>query len=91
MGQLTWSDFSNSALTMNGLLADLLSNPADPNSILGNYGLSPLSSSDVDRWQQVLASTAETPTHREILEYIAQLLPASGTDKPATTTAPPMW
>ncbi len=91
MGQLKWNDFSNSALTMNGLLADLLSNPADPNSILNNYGLSPLSSSDVDRWQQVLASTSETPTQKEVLAYIAQLLPGPGTDKPTTNTAPPMW
>jgi hypothetical protein len=91
MGQLTWEDFSNSALTTNGLLADLLSNPDDPNSVLGDYGLSPLSSSDVDRWQQVLASTDATPTQREVLEYIAQLLPGGAGDKPATNTAPPMW
>lgn len=91
MAELTWSDFSNSALTVNGLLADLLSNPGDPNSVLTDYGLSSLSSSDVDRWQQVLASTSEIPTQREILEYIAQLLPAAGADKPTTTTAPPMW
>ena len=91
MGQLTWKDFSNSALTTNGLLADLILNPDDPNSVLNNYGLSPLSSSDVDRWQQVLASTADTPTQREILEYIAQLLPGPAGDKPTTTTAPPMW
>ena len=91
MGQLTWEDFSNSALTTNGLLADLLSNPDDPNSVLGDYGLSQLSSSDVDRWQQVLASTDATPTQREVLEYIAQLLPSANVDKPASNTAPPMW
>ena len=91
MAQLTWNEFSNAALTTSGLLSDLLSNPDDPNAVLTSYGLGELSSSDVAQWQNVLASTAYSPTHKDILQYIAQLLPSPGSDAPVSHSAPPTW
>ncbi|HET6271346.1 MAG TPA: hypothetical protein VFG32_00040, partial [Bacteroidota bacterium] len=73
MAQLTWQEFNDSALTTNGLLADLLADPGNPNGVLKNYGLSPLSSADATRWQDILASRSESPSRKEILEYIAGL------------------
>jgi len=88
---LTWQEFNDSALTTNGLLADLLADPGSTNLILQNYGLDPLSSDDVARWQDVLASTSESPTRKEILEYIAGLLPGATSDAMMRNSAPPTW
>lgn len=91
MAELTWDEFSKAALTTQGLLTDLLATPDDPNSILEQFGLAPLSSTDVTRWQQTLASTGETPTRREILEYISILLPGAPGDIMMRTEPPPTW
>jgi hypothetical protein len=91
MAQLSWDDFSSAALTTQGLLAELLAAPDDPNSILTKFGLEQLSSTDVNRWQQTLASTVESPTRREILEYISKLLPGTAGDAMMQSEPPPTW
>jgi len=91
MAQLTWQEFNDSALTTNGLLADLLADPGNPNGVLKNYGLSPLSSADATRWQDILASRSESPSRKEILEYIAGLLPGATSDAMMRNSAPPTW
>jgi hypothetical protein len=91
MAQLTWNEFSTAALTMNGLLSDLLANANDPNSVLKSYGLGELSLSDVTRWQDVLASDSATPTQKEVLQFIATLLPGPDSAAPLSHEVPPTW
>jgi hypothetical protein len=91
MAQMTWNEFSAAALTTNGLLSDLLLTPGDPNSVLKAYGLGELSPSDITQWQSVLASTSTAPSQKDILQYIARLLPGPGSDMPIAHDAPPTW
>jgi hypothetical protein len=91
MAQITWKQLNDAALTTNGLLADLLAQPDDPNAVLARYGLGTLSAADITRWKDVLSSTAGSPTRLEILRYIARLLPGQQTKAIRADDPPPMW